>query len=156
MVKRFARCTNCQQWYVQTYTTSVEIYQHGTPGCLTVWCLRCIDEAEKRSQPHDTALDLKPRPSPLVSSDIWQQLMQEHLQLMDRALYDEETLVVSAIHAFMERCRLYQTQLEIPEQGQRLAGHLQYWETFLKALNASAPHRASSARSESSEDCDRG
>jgi G:T/U-mismatch repair DNA glycosylase len=155
-VKRFARCTNCQQWYVQTYTTSVEIYQHGTLCCLTVWCLRCIDEAEKRSQLHGTALDLKQRPSPLASSDVAQQLMQEHLQLMDRALYDEETLVVSAIHDFMERCRLYQTQLEIPEQCQRLAGHLQYWETFLQALNASSPHRATSAQSESSEDCDRG
>jgi hypothetical protein len=155
-VKRFARCTNCQQWYVQTYTTSVEIYQHGTLCCLTVWCLRCIDEAEKRSQLHGTALDLKQRPSPLASSDVAQQLMQEHLQLMDRALYDEETLVVPAIHDFMERCRLYQTKLEIPEQCQRLAAHLQYWETFLQALNASSPHRATSARSESSEDCDRG
>jgi hypothetical protein len=156
MVKRFARCTNCQQWYVQTYTTSVEIYQHGTLGCLTVWCLRCIDEAEKRSQPHGTALDLQQRPSPLLSSDVSQQFMQEHLQLMDRALYDEETLVVPAIRDFMERCRLYQPKLEIPEQCQRLTAHLQYWETFLQALNASPPHRATRARSESSEDCDRG
>jgi hypothetical protein len=56
----------------------------------------------------------------------------------------------------MERCRLYQTQAEIPEQGQRLAGHLQYWETFLKALNASSPRRSTSARDESSEDGGRG
>ena len=82
--------------------------------------------------------------------------MQEHVQLMDRALYDDETLVVPAIQDFMERCRLYQTQLEIPEQCQRLAGHLQYWETFLKALNASSPRRSTSAPGESSEDCDRG
>jgi hypothetical protein len=81
--------------------------------------------------------------------------MQEHVQLMDRALYDDETLVVPAIQDFMERCRLYQTQCEIPEQCQRLAGHLQYWETFLKALNASSPRRSTSARDESSEDCDR-
>jgi hypothetical protein len=167
-VKRFARCTNCQQWYVRTYTTSVEIYQHDNLCCLTVWCLRCIDEAEKRSQPHGTALamggstpglptaDMAERPGPLSSSDLFQQCMQEHLQLMDRALYDDETLVVPAIQDFMERCRLYQTQLAIPEQSQRLAGHLQYWETFLKALNASSPRRSTSVRGESSEDCDRG
>ena len=82
--------------------------------------------------------------------------MQEHLQLMDRALYDDETLVVPAIQIFMERCRLYQARSEIPEQSQRLAGHLQYWETFLKALNASAPRRSTGARGESSEDGDRG
>jgi hypothetical protein len=151
-VKRFARCTNCQQWYVQPYTTSVEIYQHDTLRCLTVWCFRCINEAEKRSQPHDTALESQQHPSSLSSSEILQQFMHEHLQLMDRALYDEEIVVVPAIQDFMERCRLYQTQAEIPEQGQRLAGHLQYWETFLKALNASSPRRSTSARDESSED----
>jgi len=94
----------------------VEIYQHDNLCYLTVWCLRCIDEAEKRSQPPDTALDLEQYPSPLPSSDSFQQYMQEHLQLMDRALYDDETLVVPAIQDFMARCRLYQTQLEIPEQ----------------------------------------
>jgi hypothetical protein len=155
-VKRFARCTNCQQWYVQPYTTSVEIYQHDTLCCLTIWCLRCIDEAEKRSQPHHTALESQQPPSPLPSSDIFQQFMQEHLQLMDRALYDEEAFVVPAIQDFMERCRLYQTQAEIPEQGQRLAGHLQYWEIFLKALNVSSPRHSTSVQGESSEDCDRG
>ena len=101
IVKRFARCTNCQQWYVRTYTASVEIYQHDNLCCLTVWCLRCIDEAEKRSQPHDTAIDIQQRPSSLSSSEIFQQYMQEHLQLMDRALYDEETLVVPAIQYFV-------------------------------------------------------
>ena len=140
---------------MQPYTTSVEIYQHDNLCCLTVWCLRCIDEAEKRSQPHGTAIDIEQRPSPLSSSDIFQQYMQEHVQLMDRALYDDETLVVPAIQDFIERCRHYQTQLEIPEQCQRLAGHLQYWETFLKALNASSSRRSPSARGESSEDGDR-
>jgi hypothetical protein len=99
---------------------------------------------------------IEQRPSPLSSSATFQQCMQEHVQLMDRALYDDETLVVPAIQDFMERCRLYQTQLEVPEQRQRLAGHLQYWETFLKALSASSPRRSTSARGESSEDCDRG
>ena len=155
MVKRFARCTNCQQWYVRTYTTSVEIYEHDTLCCLTVWCLRCIDEAEKRSQSHGTSIDIQQHPSPQSSSEIFQQYMQEHVQLMDRALYDDETLVVPAIQDFMERCRLYQPQLAIPEQCQRLAGHLHYWGTFLKALNASSPRRSTSAPGESSEDCAR-
>ena len=155
MVKRFARCTNCQQWYVRTYTTSIEIYEQDTLCCLTVWCLRCIDEAEKRSQSHGTSIDIQQYPSPQSSSEIFQQYMQEHVQLMDRALYDDETLVVPAIQDFMERCRLYQTQLAIPEQYQRLAGDLQYWETFLQALNASSPRRSTSAPGESSEDCAR-
>jgi hypothetical protein len=54
---------------------------------------------------------------------------------MDRALYDEEAMLIPVIHDFLERARLYQTHVENPEQGQRLAAHLQYWETFLKALN---------------------
>jgi hypothetical protein len=167
-VKRFARCTNCQQWYVHTYTASVEIYQHDSLYNLTVWCLQCIDEAEKRSQPQSTVIhvggatpglptvDKEGPPSHLLSSEIFQQCIQEHLQLMDRALYDDETLVVPAIRDFIERCRLYQARSEIPEQSQRLAGHLQYWETFLKALSASSPRRSTSARGESSEDCDHG
>jgi len=148
-VKHFTRCTNCQQWYVRTYTAPVEIYQHDSLYCLTVWCLRCIDEAERRSQPHGTSAvvtecltptlhtaNREERPSHVPSSDTFQQFMQEHLQLMDRALYDDEAMLIPVIQDFMERCRLYQTQLEMPEQCQRLIGHLQYWETFLKALNA--------------------
>ena len=147
-MKHFARCTNCQQWYVRTYTASVEIYQHDSLCCLTVWCLRCIDEAERRSQPHGTAVvpedstptlptaDMAERPSHVPSSDTFQQCMQEHLQLMDRALYDDDATLIPVIQDFMERCRLYQAQLALPEQCQRLTGHLQYWETFLKALNS--------------------
>ena len=147
-MKRFARCTNCRQWYVQTYTTPVEIYQHDSLCCMTVWCLRCIDEAERRSQLHGTSAvtegstptlhtaDMEARPSPVPSSDPFQKFMQEHLQLMDRALYDDEALLRPVIQDFMERCRLYQRQLDIPEQCRRLTGHLQYWETFLKALNS--------------------
>ncbi len=148
-MKHFARCTNCQQWYVRTYTAPVEIYQHDSLCCLTVWCLRCIDEAERRSQPHGTSAvvtegltptlhttDREACPSHVPSSDTFQQFMQEHLQLMDRALYDDEAMLIPVIQDFMERCRLYQTQLEMPEQCQRLLGHLQYWATFLKALNA--------------------
>ena len=148
-MKRFARCTNCQQWYVRTYTTSVKIYQHDSLCYLTVWCVRCVDEAERRSQLHDAAVitgsaapslhtaDMEEPPGHVPSSETFQQCMQEHLQLMDRALYDDETILVPVIQAFMERCRLYQTQLDTPEQCQRLTGHLQYWTTFLQALNSS-------------------
>ncbi len=147
-MKRFARCTNCQQWYMRTYTAPVEIYQHDSLCCTTVWCLRCIDEAERRSQLHGISAvtegstptlpkaDMEERPSPISSSDPFQQFVQEHLQLMDRALYDDEALLIPVIQDFMERCRLYQRQLDIPEQCRRLTGHLQYWETFLKALNS--------------------
>ena len=147
-MKRFARCTNCQQWYIRTYTAPVEIYQHDSLGCTTVWCLRCIDEAERRSQLHGISAvtegstptlhkaEMEERPSPVSSSDPFQQFIQEHLQLMDRALYDDEALLIPVIQDFMERCRLYQRQLDIPEQCRRLTGHLQYWETFLKALNS--------------------
>lgn len=127
---------------------------------MTVWCLRCIDEAERRSQPHGISAvtedstatlhtaDMEERPSHVPSSDTLQHFMQEHLQLMNRALYDDEAMLIPAIQDFMERCRLYQRQLEIPEQGQRLTGNLQYWETFLKALNSSSPSRATRARGE--------
>jgi hypothetical protein len=147
-VKQFTQCTNCQQWYVRTYTTAVEIYQSDSLHCTTVWCLRCIDDAERRSQPHDTSgaavvatpasdtVEAGERPSHVPSSDIFQHFMQEHLQLMDRALYDDETILIPSIEDFMERCRLYQPHLERPEQLKRLIGHLQYWETFLKALNS--------------------
>jgi len=72
----------------------------------------------------------------MPSSATFQQFMQEHLQLMDRALYDDEAIVVPVIQDFIDRCRLYQTHLEMPGQLKRLTGHLQYWETFLKALNS--------------------
>ena len=135
---------------------------------MTVWCLRCIDEAERRSQLQDTSAvtesstptlhttDMEECPRPGPSSDPFQQFIQEQLQLMDRALYDDEALLIPVIQDFMERCRLYQRQLDIPEQCRRLTGHLQYWETFLKALNASSSRRSMSAPGESSEDCDRG
>jgi len=147
-VKQFTQCTNCQQWYVRTYATAVEIYQSDNLRCMTVWCLRCIDEAEQRSQPHGISvapvastpvldpIDVGERPRPGPSSETFQQFMQEHLQLMDRALYDDEAILVPIIQDFMERCRLYQPHLEIPEQLKRLTGHLQYWETFLNALNS--------------------
>jgi len=147
-MKQFAQCTNCQQWYIRTYTTAVEIYQSDSLRCMTIWCLRCIDEAERRSQPHGPSVApvlstpaLEPgvagaQPSHVPSSETFQQFMQEHLQLMDRALCDDEAILVPLIEDFMVRCRVYQTHLDMPEQHKRLTGHLQYWETFLKALNS--------------------
>ena len=147
-MKQFAQCTNCQQWYIRTYTTAVEIYQSDSLRCMTIWCLRCIDEAERRSQPYGPsgapALSIPvleagvagEQPSHVPSSEPFQQFMQEHLQLMDRALCDEEAILVPLIEDFMARCRVYQTHLDMPEQRKRLTGHLQYWETFLKALNS--------------------
>ena len=94
--------------------------------------------------------------SPLSSAETVQHFLQEHAQLMDRALYDDENLLVPTIQDFIERCRRYQTTVAMPEQGQRLTGHLQYWETFLNALNASSPRPATSTPDESSADSGRG
>ena len=147
-MKQFAQCTNCQQWYIRTYTTAVEIYQSDSLRCMTIWCLRSIDEAERRSQPYGPAVApvlstpaleagvAGEQPSHVPSSETFQQFMQEHLQLMDRALYDEEAILVPLIEDYMARCRVYQTYLDMPEQRKRLTGHLQYWETFLKVLNS--------------------
>jgi hypothetical protein len=62
------------------------------------------------------------------------QLVQEHIDLMDRAIHEEDAILVPLIESFMERCRSYQQRLDNPEQTQRLMAHLQYWEAFLKAL----------------------
>jgi hypothetical protein len=101
-------------------------------------------------------VDSAERPDPLSSSETLQQFMQEHMQLMDRALYDDDTLLIPIIEDFIERCRRYQSRVERPEQEQRLTGHLQYWEAFLNALNASSPRPATSTQDESSADSGRG
>lgn len=148
-MKQFARCTNCRQWYIQTFTTAVEIYHGDHLHRVTVWCLRCIDEAERRSQPVDdrhwemsearlvVTASTEDIVSEVASIEDFQQLMQEHLDLMDRAIHEDNALLVPRVEDFMQRCHLYQQHLDIPEQSQRLAGHLQYWEAFLKALNQS-------------------
>jgi hypothetical protein len=148
-VKQFARCMNCRQWYIQTFTTAVEIYQGGHLHRVMVWCLRCIDEAEQRSQPvGDRGWEMPEARlvmttstenivSDVASTEDFQQLMQEHLDLMDRAIHEDDAVLVPLVEDFMQRCHLYQQHLNIPEQSQRLVGHLQYWEAFLKALNQS-------------------
>lgn len=149
-MQQFAQCSNCQQWYLRVYTTSVELYAHERLYALAVWCLQCIDAATRRSQPlpeaRETPDDI-PRAFPVVTSptytgpregvDPFPALMQEHLALMDRALYDEETVLLTVVQEFVERCQRYQPQAASPEQDQRLAGHIRYWQTFLQALH---PH----------------
>jgi hypothetical protein len=83
--------------------------------------LRPLATAEHASQP--------------TASETFQALMQEHLQLMDRALYDDEAVLIPVVQAFIERCQLCQTTAENLEQGQRLTGHMHYWHAFLQTLN---------------------
>jgi hypothetical protein len=41
------------------------------------------------------------------------------------------------VENFMQRCRTYHEQLADSALAQRLVRHIQYWETFLKALRQS-------------------
>jgi hypothetical protein len=116
---------------------------------MTVWCLGCIQDAEQRSQRRHTARQ-QSLPGPYAASvslersdgeasvfSVFQQLIQEHLQLMERAIHEDDTVIVPIVEDFMQRCRLHHEQLETPEHAQRLQGHVQYWETFLQALRRS-------------------
>jgi hypothetical protein len=69
------------------------------------------------------------------SPEDFQQCIREHSHLMERALHEDEAVLVAAIEDFLRRCRLLQAQQDMPERVQRLQGCLQYWETFLRALN---------------------
>lgn len=138
-MRQFTRCANCRQWYLQTFTTAVEIFRDGHLQRLAVWCLRCVADAEHRSHPTDERRSDAPgTPLPATTRDVspnsFQQLVQEHLALMDRAMHEADTILVPLIEDFMQRCQAHQPQ-ESPEQAQRLAAHLQYWAAFLKALN---------------------
>jgi hypothetical protein len=148
-MKQFARCTNCCKWYVHGFTQPVEIYQGAQLQRMAVWCYRCIVDAEHRSQlgasqHHTTSLShasIAPptyvpafQESGLESVEL---LVQEHLQLMDRAMHEEDTVLVPLIEDFMQRCQSYHDHLQPHEQAPRLRGHLQYWEAFLKALQQS-------------------
>ena len=148
-MKQFSQCSNCQQWYVRSFTAAIEIYQDDCLRQVTVWCLRCIDEAEQRSQP--TRLDAASVPDanaqcpelthrPLleeVPADDYQQFMQAHTDLMERALQEEDAVLVPIVEDFLQRCLSFQHQVEIPAQANRIAGNVQYWKAFLKALNQS-------------------
>ena len=67
----------------------------------------------------------------------FQALVQEHTALMERAIHEDDTVLVPLIEDFMQRCRSSQVQVEHAEHRQRLTGHLQYWEAFLNAPNQS-------------------
>jgi hypothetical protein len=148
-VKQFTRCANCRQWYVHTFTTTVEIYHGGHLCRVAEWCLRCIDEAEQRSQPVDdgtrdtleSRLMVSASPEQVAtkaaSVDSFEQLVQEHLDLMTRAIHEDDAVIIPLIEDFMQRCRIQQQRLKAPEPSRRLLGHMQYWEAFLKALQQS-------------------
>jgi glucose-6-phosphate 1-dehydrogenase len=68
----------------------------------------------------------------------FQQFIREHLELMERALYEDDTTIVLLVEDFIERIHAYQAQIAEPERVARLASHFQYWSTFLNAMN---PHR---------------
>jgi hypothetical protein len=113
-----------------------------------VWCGQCIQDAEQRSQAvaehtgtgaltpvavdplvHESGLDALP-------PDI-HQLVQEHFDLMERALHEDEAILMPLIDAFMQRCHTYQAQLVESDLRQRLVGHLHYWQAFLHAFHQS-------------------
>jgi hypothetical protein len=148
-MKRFARCANCCQWYVHAFTMAVEIYQGSQLQRIAVWCSRCIADAEHRSQYGDTQRSAEPSPpAPLTppahlpaSTDSSpareESFVQEHLQLMERAMREDDAVLIPLIEDFVQRCRAYHDQLQTPEPAQRLRAHLQYWDAFLKALHQS-------------------
>ena len=148
-MKRFARCANCCQWYIHTFTMAVEIYQGSQLQRIAVWCSRCIADAEHRSQhgearqntafppPAWTTSSAHLAPPEQSSLDPEELFVQEHHQLMDRAMREDDAVLVPLIEEFMQRCHAYHAQLQTPEQAQRLQRHLQYWDAFLKALRQS-------------------
>lgn len=127
---------------------TVEIAQSNGLYRTTMWCWRCIRDAEHRSRAAAGAVDGAESAPVSVASTVhasahdvlpnrFHQLVQEHFNLMERALHEDDTILVPLIDDFMQRCRTYQAQLEEPTLTQRLEGHLQYWNTFLQALNQS-------------------
>jgi hypothetical protein len=147
-MKQFTRCTNCRQWYTPSATTTVEIVQGSGLRCMTVWCWPCIQDAEHRSQAAEETVTtgaLGPEGIPYIAqatgSEVppadFRQLVHEHFGLMERALHEDETVLVPLIDAFVQRCHTYQTHLKEPALAQRLAGHVHYWQAFLQTLQQS-------------------
>lgn len=148
MVKQFAQCGNCQQWFIRSFTTTVEIHLDDHLRQVTLWCRHCMVAAEQRSQPgreEEAAMPVwqegvAPTNSPVhgsVHDEDYQQILQEHTDLMERALREDDAVLLPVVEAFMERCLSFQQQVEIPEYASRISGHAQYWQAFLKALNQS-------------------
>ena len=146
-MKQFARCTHCRQWYTRHAVTAVEVIRvNGLQG-TTLWCLRCIQETEDRSQmmgeqmlpqtQSAVAIHAHDGDKPSTPLNEFNTFIQEHLDLMERALHEDDAIIVPLIEMFMQRCRRYQAELDIPDQVERLARHLNYWDAFLKAMQRS-------------------
>lgn len=148
-MQHFVRCTNCRQWYVRSFTRAVQISRGNHLHRITEWCLHCIGAAEQRSQAVDqhvpelsetdlTHVNAHEQSMTHTSlSDAFQDYLQEHTQLMDRALHEDDAVLIPLVENFMQRCRTYHEQLADSALAQRLVRHIQYWETFLKALRQS-------------------
>ncbi len=114
-----------------------------------MWCQRCIREAEQRSLYADEYMDpqdvqppaiLLPHDEPPLeeATGVFADLLEEHLELMEDALQQEDDDAIAArIGDFMERCLAYCEQLDDPEQSKRLTNHLNYWQAFLRMLDQS-------------------
>lgn len=146
-MKQFSRCKNCRQWYLQAFTTVVEVCQGDIQRRKTIWCLPCVAAAERRSWSEETSASaaetgtlfdnteaLPERPDAVSSHDQFHQLLLEHTRLMDQALHADETVLIPRIQHYLAQCRRYEEQQGNPEHAQRLAGHRQYWEAFFKVL----------------------
>jgi len=147
-VKQFARCSNCRQWYVDRAVTTVDILQGNGMRRTALWCQPCIREAEQRSLYAEEGIDvqdLQASDGSLLGDNLLQSeeatgafgaLLQEHLDLMEEALLEEnDDAIASRISDFMARGHAHLGTLDNVEQAQRLTTHLNYWQTFLKALN---------------------
>lgn len=147
-MKQFARCSNCRQWYVSHVVTTVEILRGNGKHRTAVWCQPCIREAEQRS--HDAnehlnaqdmhylnALLAHHEPPHEEATGVFSDLLEEHLELMEQALQEDDDAIAARIGDFIERCLAYCEQLDDPQQSQRLTNHLNYWQTFLKMLDQS-------------------
>ena len=146
-MKQFARCTNCRQWYRRDAVTTVETIRGSGLQRTTLWCQPCIREAEHRSQLADENLPVQAETHIAVDSrvhhsssremqpDDFQQFIQEHLDLMERALHEDDTTIVLLVEDFIERIQAYQAQIAEPERVARLTSHAQYWSMFLNAMN---------------------
>ncbi len=148
-MKQFAQCANCRQWYVEHAVTMVDILQGNGMRRTALWCQSCIREAEQRSHAVDERLDAQAleladdsllsyglAPSAQEAPGVFGELLQEHHDLMEEALLEEDDgAIASRIGEFVERGRTHMEQLDDPEQAQRLTNHLNYWQTFLKTLN---------------------
>jgi hypothetical protein len=147
-MKQFARCSNCRQWYVDRAVTTVDILQGSGMRRTALWCQPCIREAEQRSHYANEGIDIQnlssaadllmnaDRLQPEKATGVFGALLQEHLDLMEEALLEEDDdAIASRIGEFVKRGRTHLEQLDGPEQVQRLTNHLNYWQTFLKALD---------------------